>query len=119
MLPRTLKILCAVTALLAAAQVQAATVTFDTRFSASQSLWGGGPSAGFDVGDSFEEWQVPGSSPLSLTLIDESFALDFNTLQATDLFSIEVAAVPLPAAFWLFGSALVGFIGISRRRKLN
>lgn len=27
--------------------------------------------------------------------------------------------VPVPAAFWLFGTALAGFIGISRRRKLS
>ena len=28
-----------------------------------------------------------------------------------------VPAVPVPAAIWLFGTALIGFIGISRRRK--
>ena len=27
----------------------------------------------------------------------------------------DIAAVPVPAAFWLFGTALLGFIGISRR----
>ncbi len=26
--------------------------------------------------------------------------------------------VPIPAAFWLFGTALIGFIGVSRRRKV-
>ena len=30
-----------------------------------------------------------------------------------------VSAVPVPAAFWLFGTALAGFVGISRRRKLS
>jgi hypothetical protein len=29
-----------------------------------------------------------------------------------------IPAVPVPAAFWLFGTALIGFIGISRRRKI-
>ncbi|MCX2982945.1 VPLPA-CTERM sorting domain-containing protein [Halieaceae bacterium IMCC14734] len=29
----------------------------------------------------------------------------------------DVAAVPLPAAAWLFGSALMGLVGMSRRRK--
>ena len=29
----------------------------------------------------------------------------------------EVSAVPVPAAAWLFGSALMGLMGISRRRK--
>lgn len=28
------------------------------------------------------------------------------------------SAVPIPAAVWLFGTALVGFIGFSRRRKV-
>lgn len=28
------------------------------------------------------------------------------------------AAVPVPAAFWLFGTALIGFIGFSRRTKI-
>ncbi|MGB5329418.1 MAG: PEP-CTERM sorting domain-containing protein, partial [Gammaproteobacteria bacterium] len=27
-------------------------------------------------------------------------------------------AVPVPAAVWLFGTALLGFIGVSRRRKV-
>lgn len=29
----------------------------------------------------------------------------------------DVAAVPLPAAFWLFGSGLIGFFGFTRRRS--
>jgi hypothetical protein len=30
----------------------------------------------------------------------------------------QVNVIPVPAAFWLFGTALVGFIGFSRRRKV-
>ena len=29
-----------------------------------------------------------------------------------------MSAVPVPAAFWLFGTALIGFIGFSRRTKV-
>jgi len=29
-----------------------------------------------------------------------------------------VSAVPLPGAIWLFGSAILGFLGFSKRRKL-
>jgi hypothetical protein len=39
-------------------------------------------------------------------------AVEFDNVQ------LSVSAVPVPAAFWLFGTALVGFIGISRRRKV-
>lgn len=31
----------------------------------------------------------------------------------------DVSQVPVPAAFWLFGSALIGFIGFSRRTNLS
>jgi hypothetical protein len=30
----------------------------------------------------------------------------------------DLSPVPVPAAFWLFGTALIGFIGVSRRRKV-
>jgi hypothetical protein len=30
-----------------------------------------------------------------------------------------VPQVPVPAAVWLFGSALIGFVGFSRRRKIS
>ena len=30
----------------------------------------------------------------------------------------DVSPIPVPAAFWLFGTALVGFIGIARRRSV-
>jgi hypothetical protein len=30
----------------------------------------------------------------------------------------QLSAVPIPAAVWLFGTALIGFVGMSRRRKV-
>lgn len=32
---------------------------------------------------------------------------------------LSAAVVPLPAAVWLFGTALVGFVGLSRKRKIG
>jgi hypothetical protein len=32
--------------------------------------------------------------------------------------ALTVSAVPVPAAIWLFGSALIGFIGVSRRTRV-
>ena len=31
---------------------------------------------------------------------------------------VDVSPVPVPAAVWLFGTALIGFVGMSRRRKV-
>jgi hypothetical protein len=33
--------------------------------------------------------------------------------------NIDLAAVPVPAAFWLFGTALIDFVGMSRRIKVG
>jgi hypothetical protein len=32
---------------------------------------------------------------------------------------VNISPVPVPAAFWLFGTALIGFVGMSRRRKVS
>ena len=39
----------------------------------------------------------------------------FEPLIKTDLV---LSPIPIPAAFWLFGTALIGFVGVSRRRKV-
>lgn len=48
------------------------------------------------------------------------FALDFNSINSAR-FSIGVdgppSVIPVPAAFWLFGSGLIGLIGIARKQK--
>lgn len=41
---------------------------------------------------------------------------DINVLQSNGQYQIKVSAVPIPAAIWLFGSALLGVVGISRRK---
>ena len=32
-------------------------------------------------------------------------------------YGIEISQVPVPAAVWLFGSGLIGLVGVARRRK--
>lgn len=62
--------------------------------------------------------------------VDSSWNFDNNAMSADTLFSaysgdlgawvvaddISVSAVPVPAAAWLFGSALLGFFGFSRKK---
>jgi hypothetical protein len=56
---------------------------------------------------------IPGSGvTIGFTL--EEFATGIGTRVHLD--DVVVSAVPLPAAAWLFGSALLGFVGISRRK---
>ena len=40
---------------------------------------------------------------------------DFNGSQ--DILRLSVSSIPIPASVWLFGSGLLGLIGISRRKK--
>lgn len=46
-------------------------------------------------------------------IVMETTQIGFATLTAD---SLEVTAVPVPAAVWLFGSALLGLVGMARRR---
>ena len=50
-----------------------------------------------------------------------SFSCNFSSgpFQAlSDTFSAPVNPVPVPAAIWLFGTALIGLVGFSKRRKV-
>jgi hypothetical protein len=50
--------------------------------------------------------------------ISHDFQIEFaSTSGGTGYALTSVAAVPVPAAAWLFGSALVGLVGVGRRRK--
>ena len=43
----------------------------------------------------------------------------FDNRGGVSLLVSEVSAIPVPAAAWLFGTALIGFVGFSRRRKIS
>ena len=43
---------------------------------------------------------------------------DKNEDHEFSLHSLEITAVPVPAAFWMFGTALIGFVAMSRRIKV-
>ena len=44
--------------------------------------------------------------------------LEFSPIQIAGQF-VRVSEIPVPAAVWLFGTALLGFVGFSRRRKIS
>jgi hypothetical protein len=55
---------------------------------------------------------------------DDTVTVDFNVLVLApaggagffDTASFDVAAIPVPAAVWLFGSGLIGLVGVARRK---
>lgn len=42
---------------------------------------------------------------------------NFNNTQYSNVYDVTIAAVPVPAAAWLFGSGLMGLIGVAKRKK--
>lgn len=53
------------------------------------------------------------TDPFSLTIVAN---ITHAVTGGTSSFDAEIRAVPIPAAVWLFGSGLLGLIGISRRK---
>ena len=48
----------------------------------------------------------------------DAFVAGGTARQSTWLTYREVSAVPVPAAVWLFGSGLLGLVGVARRKKV-
>jgi len=46
------------------------------------------------------------------------YVLQLTTLPNQYSISTQISAVPLPGALWLFGSAILGFLGFSKRRNV-
>lgn len=75
-------------------------------------------------GSPFQDGPFPGSSP-NFDLTDMAFLSSDPgvTIAANCTFTLgdtcpTVVATPVPAAVWLFGSGLLGLIGIARRKKV-
>lgn len=55
-----------------------------------------------------------------LLYLDGTSISDSHIFVASSSLSIKpLSSIPVPAAFWLFGSGLLGLIGIARRKKYN
>ena len=55
----------------------------------------------------------------SITTISFTGASGFQYIGLDNVSVLGASAVPIPAAIWLFGAALVGFIGFGKRRNSN
>jgi hypothetical protein len=70
--------------------------------------------------DSLGSLLAPGSFNFDATPGDYFVSFfGFADLSAPQLgqYGIEISQVPVPAAVWLFGSGLIGLVGVARRRK--
>lgn len=66
---------------------------------------------------------IPSDPPFGAGDIGEFFVFDFtndnpNRVGVGDITSLTVTAVPLPAAFWLFASCLIGLFGFRHKPQI-
>ncbi|MCQ8105390.1 VPLPA-CTERM sorting domain-containing protein [Methylomonas sp. SURF-2] len=68
-------------------------------------------ASGLNVGDTLRNTGLGGHADYRVTFSSDNlrFSLSGNT--------ITVSQVPLPGAVWLFGSALLGFVGVGHRKS--
>ena len=58
-------------------------------------------------------------STIDMDYLDSNYPDNRGNFLSVNIYSDStIPAVPVPAAFWLFGTALIGFVGVSRRRKV-
>ncbi|MCX2980868.1 VPLPA-CTERM sorting domain-containing protein [Halieaceae bacterium IMCC14734] len=78
------------------------------------------------LGDSFDLLSAASLSGdfdlLTLALLGDGLGWETQLLidvdaWGTDVLRVSVSQVPIPAAAWLFGSALIGLVGIKRKRR--
>jgi hypothetical protein len=72
--------------------------------------------ADYHLGSTFSETLSLAAGSYVFTL--SGFAMNALNSSIYSDYNLEITAVPLPAAAWLFGSALFGFISYSVRRKV-
>lgn len=110
-------------------------VPFDVSFAIGRSMAGGisrginnassEPMLSMEILDITVDYSSGSSFGLLLTALDSgAFRIGLKVQSFADggsewfTSTTTTSVVPLPASFWLFGTALIGFIGISRRTRI-
>ena len=70
-----------------------------------------------DPGDDFFVVSYLMTRALRGDIMDASNTFTMNFDDGSNLIAASVSSIPLPAAFWLFGSGLVGLLGLARRHR--
>ncbi len=107
---------------------KAETASFSGRWSTDNSgiIKLNGTTLANSASTSFEQWKdfsatrgfLAGLNTLEFVLTNASGATGNPAGLRVEFTDSNVSAVPLPAAIWMFGSALLGFMGLSNRRKI-
>lgn len=72
----------------------------------------------FDLDGNFDFLNLQGTGILSLTgFADTAGTFTLSSQSQLMSFSADTAAVPIPAAAWMFGTAMLGLGGIARKRN--
>lgn len=62
---------------------------------------------------------IYGLNLVGILLEADLSSIDFLGVDPASKVGTANTLVPIPAAIWLFGTALIGFVGMSRRRKVT
>ena len=76
-----------------------------------------GVGGGCGTGTSQINFDNPSNPYPSISFTDTFIGTAFDTNQLSMGFNYSIAAIPIPPSVWLFGSGLLGLIGIARRKK--
>jgi len=74
--------------------------------------------AGYNSGDPLSGSSTfAGQTFATLGITPGSYEWTWGSGASADSYTLNVGAVPVPAAVWLFGSGLLGLVGMARRKK--
>jgi len=97
-------------------------------FGAAGSIFGNNEATGSDALAAFDD-SLFTFGLLSAGNYELQFMMDMDTGSGSDFFgefvfgagdgtdAVQLSAVPVPAAIWLFGSGLIGLVGLARRKN--